>query len=214
MILYRPQQPAIPKIELSRVSVGVRAYTLAVLLVTVALGGCGNLIDDSRAQKVVPTEKPGTSLEVDDWSCVVDERGLWDCNELNPEPAYVPTLPDVPPYKAKSESLTEPASEPEPIPEPEPESESDPVVETSTNAFVLQLAAHRTLEKATTALSQLDDPNAKIVKTQGTKGALFLIIAGSYPDRSAAKAAAAAFQTRNYGADYWIRDASGVVEVP
>ena len=205
MILYRPQQPAIPKIELSRVSAGVRAYTLPVLLVTAALGGCGNLIDDSRAQKVVPTEKPGTSLEVDDWSCVVDEGGLWDCNELNPEPAYVPTLPYVPPYQAKSESVPEP--EPEPIPEPES------VVEASTNAFVLQLAAHSTLEKATTALSKLDDPNAKIVKTQGTKGELFLIIAGSYPDRSAAKAAAAAFQTRNYGADYWIRDASGVVEV-
>ena len=190
---------------------GVRACTLPVLLMSTALGGCGNLIDDSRAEKVVQTEKPGTSLEIDAWSCVVDEGGLWDCNELNPAPPYVPALPYVPPYQAKSESVPEPASEPEPIPESEPE--SDPVVEVSTNAFVLQLAAHSTLEKATTALSKLDDPNAKIVKTQGTKGELFLIIAGSYPDRSAAKAAAAAFQTRNYGADYWIRDASGVVEV-
>ena len=76
------------------------------------------------------------------------------------------------------------------------------------DGYVLQLAAHRSLANAETALAVFDAPGAEIVKTRGSKGDLYVILAGNYPDRAAAKAAAEAFRERNEGADYWIRDAA------
>ncbi len=188
----------------------IRSPAILLVLATTALVACGSLIDKDPGREEAPVAAPGTVMLIDDWSCLASETGTWDCTERNPEPAYIPSLPPVPPYQ----------SEPEPEPEPEPVPEAVPIMaSTATHGsrdwqqipatgYVLQLAAHRLLANAENALAVLDAPGAELVKTRAGQGDLYVIIAGSYSSRSAALAAAEEFQDRNKGADYWVRDAA------
>ena len=206
-----------------------RSRALLLILSVCALGACG-LIDEGSGTEGLSQAAPGTVKITDDWSCVADDNGTWDCTELNPEPAYVPTLPPVPDYDAESEAVAEEdaevalgsqaTAEPEPAGEvaaavvvssPDPQGGHD-WQQISADGFVLQLAAHRSYSSAELTLASLDAPGAEVVQTRGSRGDLFVIIAGSYANRSAAKAAATVFQDRNSGADYWIRDAADFLQ--
>jgi hypothetical protein len=249
---------------------------LCVLAVLTVSGGCG-LIDDAPDSGQNIQVPAGTVRDSGDWSCVADEIGHWDCQESNPEPAYVPELPTYDKHSgqlvastqsaqvAKAHQAPEPQVEAEPVAQPEPQAEAEPQVESeplaladaeaeaeaepepqvepetpiasettliasaadaqpvalhsdnqareaADNAYVLQLAAHHSLASAQTALTALDAPGAEIIKTRADSGEFFfVIIAGAYNSHSEALTAAADFQARNAGLDYWIRDAKGLV---
>jgi septal ring-binding cell division protein DamX len=217
----------------------VNRYGALCVVLSMGLSGACSLIDDAPASEQDYKVPAGTVRESGDWSCVANEQGAWECQESKPEPAYVPTLPE---YDKNSgelaarsvaavESAPEqaPASAPEPEPAPAPEPEPKPTLIASAaatvapqsnddaqispaDAYVLQLAAHNSLKNAQDALTVLDAPGAEIVKTRGEGGEFFVIVAGSYASHSEAVIAAADFQTRNAGLDYWIREAQGFRE--
>ncbi len=198
------------------------------LVAAAALGACG-LVDDGPGGIEAPRPSPGAIMVTDDWTCIADDNGAWDCTELDPEPAYVPTLPEVPKYQQDTQivaiSGTTAAILPEPEPEPEPEpkaalgeeqlSPSGSAVdwaEIPADGYVLQLAAHRSRANAERALSLLDAPVAEIVRTLAGGADLFIILAGNYPDLTTAKTAALEFQARNGGADFWVRSAADFLD--
>ena len=81
----------------------------------------------------------------------------------------------------------------------------------SEQGYILQLAAHRFLVNAQRALRSFDAPDADIVKTTTTEGDMFLVVSGSYSDRTVAGSAAKTFSTNNPGANYWVRPATDLI---
>lgn len=201
-----------------------------VLLLMLSLGGCG-IFEESFPQASKVRIEPGTQKVTDDWNCIADEKGLWDCFQSSADEA-TESLPAA----TQAESVTEPDAAADPVRAEAVEEASVPVLsetegaasneetqesylqsnhdwqKLSSQAFVLQVAAHTSQANAETALTGLDAPGAEIVKTWSEKGDVFVIIAGSYPDRSAAETSAEAFAARNSGASYWIRSTSNLLK--
>lgn len=176
----------------------------------------------------------GTEEVTDDWSCESNSSGEWDCYQANPD--------EDPPRGSELDSVKgEPAASLQSNDADLDSTDSVPPVEEamvaagvsvesasadqaaylqenydwqqlSSDAYVLQLASHTSRENAQVALTALDAPDADIVKTWSEDGDRFVIIAGSYPDRKAADAAASAYLTRNAGATYWIRSTSNFLK--
>ncbi len=196
------------------------------------LGGCG-IFDEKVPEASRERVAPGTEKVTDDWSCIADQKGRWDCfqsplaNATTSTPAPTGGEEIVEPNSAASAGAQEleEVSEDSEIEGAEP---GDDLRDQQTNesyiqsnqdwqklsakAFVLQVAAHTSRSNAETALTGLDAPGAEIVKTWSEKGDVFAIIAGSYPDRSEAEAAAEAFTERNQGTSYWIRSTAHLLK--
>jgi septal ring-binding cell division protein DamX len=199
-----------------------------VFLLLVSLGGCG-IFEESAPQASKVRVAPGTEKVTDDWHCIADQKGLWDCFQTPPVKAAESV-----PASAPAETLVEPASAPpvsaRSVEASEPETSglegtaanqetresylqsNHDWQKLSAAAFVLQVAAHTSQANAETALTGLDAPGAEIVKTWSEKGDVFVIITGSYPDRSAAETSAEAFTARNPGTSYWIRSTSNFLK--
>ena len=59
-------------------------HHVAFLLAAASLGAC-SLIDDGPGRVESPGPTPGTVMVTDDWSCIANESGAWDCTEPEPE---------------------------------------------------------------------------------------------------------------------------------
>ena len=57
-----------------------RYCLLPVALSVLFLTAC-SLFDDGPGVIETPRAAPGTVSVSDDWSCVADENGMWDCRE-------------------------------------------------------------------------------------------------------------------------------------
>lgn len=198
-----------------------------------SLTACGMFDDKFGGGNDSPTEN-GREEVTDDWSCQSNDSGEWDCYQASSdESASAGSKSDrVPVESAAAAQSVETGSAP---------AESTPAVEEaavamavsagagqgneaaylqdnydwqqlSSDAYVLQLAAHTSRENAQRALTTLDAPGAKIVKTWSDDGDVFVIIAGSYPDKYAAEAAAIAYSKRNADASYWIRSTANFLK--
>ena len=207
-------------------------YRSITFFMLVSLGGCG-IFDDKISKADKSRVKPGTEKVTDDWSCVADQKGRWDCfqspgiNSGPSEPASAPSEPAA----AVVEPITiapSPAGEAgESLAVGDAEAvgaDGNPVAKEayiksnrdwqklSSAAFVLQVAAHTSLASAENALTGMNAPGAEIVKTWSEQGDVFVIIAGRYPDRAAAEVAAEEFTTRNPDASYWIRSSAHLLK--
>lgn len=200
-----------------------------IFFVLVSLGGCG-IFSDKAEEAASSRVEPGTEKVTDDWNCVADQKGLWDCFQ---SPAANSTQST--PAAASGESTTAPVTN-APLPAEDvgaaldaDQTESARVdrngetnealiksnhdwQKLSSAAFVLQVASHTSRASAEAALTGLNSPDAEVVKTWSEEGDLFVIIAGSYPDRATAEIAAEEFTARNEGASYWIRSSAHLLK--
>jgi len=194
-----------------------------LVVLSALLTGCG-IFDEVSPGAEKTLIRPGTEKVTDDWNCIVDQKSRWDCFQLSggeePEAKSMTTATEAVSKTAPSPTVGTPVGTPsiaksrgvepgdalngEPASEAYLQSNRD-WQKLSAQAFVLQVAAHSTRAKAEAALTGFDAPGAQVIKTWSEKGDVFVVIAGSYPDRSSAEAAAEAFSERNAGVNYWIR---------
>ena len=176
----------------------------------------------------------GTEEVTDDWSCESNNSGEWDCYQANPDEdalrgSEVDSVQGEP-AAASQNNEANLVSRGSILPVEEATvaagvsagsvsadqaaylQENYDWQQLSADAYVLQLASHTSRENAQLALTGLDAPGADIVKTWSEDGDRFVIIAGSYPDMTAAEAAANAYLARNAGATYWIRSTANFLK--
>lgn len=196
--------------------------------ISVLLSACGMLGDtfDGSDDSSSATE---TEQVTDGWSCESTDSGEWDCyqddtdkdntndsrsssrsgaGDVQQDSASVDSTPP-----KKRAALANVATD-------DLENEDQAAYlqrnydwqELSSAAYVLQLASHTSREKAAVALSELDVPDAEIVKTWSDEGDRFVVIVGRYADRAAAEQAAKAYLKGNNGATYWIRSTSNLLK--
>jgi septal ring-binding cell division protein DamX len=176
----------------------------------------------------------GSEEVTDDWSCESNNSGEWDCYQGSPDEnsrgaSVVDSAQDKPGASAQNKDPNMGSTDAV-LPLEEAAAATGVSVDSSTadqaayvqenydwqqlssDAYVLQLASHTTLENAQRALTALDAPGADVVKTWSENGDRFVIIAGSYPNMTAAEAAANAYLTRNVDASYWIRSTANFLK--
>ena len=198
-----------------------------------SLTACGMFSEGFGAGNESPAVN-GREEVTDDWSCESNDSGEWDCYQENRDKeastssevdttvgdsaavahsSETDSAPaDVAPMVEEAPAATEISADPGQGNETAYLQDNYDWQQLSSDAYVLQLAAHTSRENAQLALTALDAPGAKIVKTWSDDGDMFVIIAGSYPDMSTAEAAATAYSKRNAGATYWIRSTANFLK--
>ncbi|MFK8048938.1 MAG: SPOR domain-containing protein [Halioglobus sp.] len=193
-----------------------------MIFVLVSLAGCGifnDEIQDAASSRV----EPGTEKVTDDWNCVADQKGLWDCfqsSEVERGQDRAPATAKEPdPIPASDVPIAADIRDAQPANIGGGQQTNEALIKSnhdwqklSSAAFVLQVASHTSRASAEAALTGLNAPGAQVVKTWSEEGDLFVIIAGSYPDRAAAEAAAEEYTARNQGASYWIRSSAHLLK--
>ncbi|MEH6567847.1 MAG: SPOR domain-containing protein [Halioglobus sp.] len=210
----------------------IRQGLLAGVFV-LSLTACGMFSEKFGADNDSPTEN-GREEVTDDWSCESNDSGEWDCYQASPDEdasarsEEAPTLVEPAGVVATSAMDSKPTVVAPTVEEAtvaagvsiEP-SQGDEAAylqdnydwqQLSSDAYVLQLAAHTSRENAQLALTTLDAPDAKIVKTWSDDGDVYVIIAGSYPDKPTAEAAANVYLESNADATYWIRSTANFLK--
>jgi hypothetical protein len=197
-----------------------------------SLTACGLFGGKFGSGQDSPAEN-GRQDVTDDWSCESDASGEWDCYQADPDPdastgsevdagageSPVAGQPHTEEGTAVNAVVTDPAVQLEVAGTASTTADQAAYLQDnydwqqlSSDAYVLQLAAHTNRENAQLAIAGLDAPGAEIVKTWSDDGDVFVIIAGSYRDKPSAEAAAIIYSNRNEGATYWIRSTSNFLK--
>lgn len=178
---------------------------IIILLMALVVSGCGS-VDKRTPTYQHERPSPGEERYSDHWHCVAGQDRFWSCRarrqQIAPAAAVSESPPIPEPAPATDATSIEPAKDATP---PPAVTVIEPPYAPGPEGFAVQLGAYSSREAAVAFLESLEGVQGEVVRTAGTRGELYVVLAGTYPDSESARAAAAELLNANPGLDYWLR---------